>query len=150
MARLAGDGAGHYATPAKLRRAVLELAATAEFQPNADPANVARPFSPRSPDSAAICRSITIAVAKHFGMSVSALKGKSRQQTIVEARGLAMHLVRRLTDASYAEIGRYFGNRDHTTVLHACRKTAGAIAKDPFQAQTADEIAAQIAAAGGD
>ena len=65
-------------------------------------------------------------MARHFGLTVGELKGKSRQQAIAEARGLAMYLARRLTGASYAEIGRQFGGRDHTTVLHACRKVDAA------------------------
>src|SRR5947208_324112 len=110
--RLAGDGPDRYATPAKLRRSVLELAAAAEFRPNTDRASLA--VSPRPPDATVLSRSVIIAVAKHFGLPAADLKGKSRQQTIVEARGLAMYLIRGLTTASYAEIGRFFGKRDHT------------------------------------
>jgi len=64
------------------------------------------------------------AVAEHFGVKVSELRSKKRQQAIVFPRQVAMFLCRELTDASLPEIGRHFGGRDHTTVLHSCTKIA--------------------------
>src|SRR5262245_28140494 len=80
--------------------------------------------SPRAdqPDAKAAFRHITSAVARHFQLTAAELKSPSRRQHVVEARSTAMYLCRTLTDASLAEIGRHFGNRDHTTVLHACQK----------------------------
>ena len=63
-------------------------------------------------------------VAAHFGLKVSELRSKKRQQAIVFPRQVAMFLCRELTDASLPEIGRHFGGRDHTTVLHSCAKIA--------------------------
>jgi len=148
VARLAGDGVARYTNFARLRRAVLALAAATEFQSQADRAGMLQAITNSSPDAKAIYRLITLAVAKHFALPAAELKGKSRQQAVVEARGLAMHLARRLTAASYAQIGRYFGGRDHTTVLHACRKTAATIVEDPSLAQIAEELAAQVSAEG--
>jgi chromosomal replication initiator protein len=81
-------------------------------------------------------------------LTLGELRGKSRRQAIAEARSLAMFLTRRLTGVSYAEIGRYFGNRDHTTVLHACRKVARIIDRDEYVRQLADDLAAQVAGEG--
>jgi chromosomal replication initiator protein len=64
------------------------------------------------------------AVAEHFGLKTSELRSKRRQQAIVFPRQVAMFLCRELTDASLPEIGRHFGGRDHTTVLHSCTKIA--------------------------
>jgi chromosomal replication initiator protein len=64
------------------------------------------------------------AVAAHFGLKISELRSKRRQQAVVFPRQVAMYLCRELTDASLPEIGRHFGGRDHTTVLHACAKIA--------------------------
>jgi chromosomal replication initiator protein len=64
------------------------------------------------------------AVAAHFGIKMSELRSKRRQRAIVFPRQVAMYLCRELTDASLPEIGRHFGGRDHTTVLHACAKIA--------------------------
>src|SRR6266581_1478990 len=63
-------------------------------------------------------------VAAHFGLKMSELRSKQRQRALVFPRQVAMYLCRELTDASLPEIGRYFGGRDHTTVLHACAKIA--------------------------
>lgn len=64
-------------------------------------------------------------VAQHFGVKTSDLRSKKRQRTIAFPRQVAMFLCRELTNASLPEIGRHFGGKDHTTVLHACRKIAG-------------------------
>ena len=62
-------------------------------------------------------------IAEHFGFSVEALCGKSRQRPLVSARQSAMYVFRELTDLSYPAIARLFGGRDHTTVIHAVDKT---------------------------
>jgi chromosomal replication initiator protein len=62
-------------------------------------------------------------IAEHFGFSVEALCGKSRQRPLVSARQTAMYVFRELTDLSYPAIARLFGGRDHTTVIHAVDKT---------------------------
>ena len=67
-------------------------------------------------------RSICQATAKHFQLKAADLRGSSRRQSISHARSIAMHLCRHLTDASFEQIGKYFGKRDHTTVMHACRQ----------------------------
>ncbi len=61
-------------------------------------------------------------VAAHYKIRVSDMISKKRHQTVARPRQLAMVLTRELTDMSLPEIGDRFGGRDHTTVLHACRK----------------------------
>jgi chromosomal replication initiator protein len=63
--------------------------------------------------------------AAAYGFSVEALIGPSRTRPLVTARQVAMYLTRDLTDYSYPAIGRVFGKRDHTTVIHAVDKIAG-------------------------
>ena len=65
------------------------------------------------------------AAARHFGLRPAAVRGPSRQRHVALARGVAMYLARELTSLSLERIGDYFGGRDHTTVLHACRKLTG-------------------------
>jgi chromosomal replication initiator protein len=60
-----------------------------------------------------------------YGFPVEALCGPSRTRPLVTARQIAMYLTRELTDYSYPAIGRVFGKRDHTTVIHAVDKIAG-------------------------
>ena len=62
-------------------------------------------------------------VAEHLGVTVEALRSKSRQRPLVTARQTAMYVFRELTDLSYPAIARLFGGRDHTTVIHAVEKT---------------------------
>jgi len=65
------------------------------------------------------------ATAASYGFSVEAICGPSRTRPLVTARQVAMYLVRNLTDYSYPAIARVFGNRDHTTVIHAVDKITG-------------------------
>ncbi len=62
-------------------------------------------------------------ICEYLGVSVDAVRGRSRQRPIVGARQTAMYVVRELTDLSYPAIARLFGGRDHTTVIHAVEKT---------------------------
>lgn len=63
-------------------------------------------------------------VAKYFDLSVNDLVGKRRNRPIVIPRQIAMYLARELTEASLPNIGREFGGKDHTTVMHAHDKIA--------------------------
>ncbi len=83
---------------------------------------------------------ITRAVAKRFGVRMSALRGPGRQASVVEARHLAMHLVRLHTGLSFAAIGAHFGGRDPATVRHACKATLGRLSADPALAAIADSF----------
>ena len=62
------------------------------------------------------------ATADMFGLTVDELCGKSRSRPLVTARQVAMYVLREMTDFSYPAIGRAFGDRDHTTVMHAVSK----------------------------
>ena len=64
-------------------------------------------------------KKIQSVVAKHFGVSAESLVSASRQRSIAIARQMAMYLGRRCTSKSLAEIGKFFGNRNHTTVKSA-------------------------------
>lgn len=61
-------------------------------------------------------------VARHFHVQVSDLKSSSRKQSLAKPRQIAMHLARKLCQASYPELGEKFGGKDHTTVMAAYRK----------------------------
>jgi chromosomal replication initiator protein len=62
------------------------------------------------------------AVAERFSIKQSQLKEKSNTHKIVYPRQVAMYLVKELTDASLPEIGRAFGGKHHTTVIHSINK----------------------------
>ncbi|MDH5433121.1 MAG: chromosomal replication initiator protein DnaA [Gammaproteobacteria bacterium] len=61
-------------------------------------------------------------VAEYYKIKVSDLLSKRRNRSVARPRQLAMTLSKELTNHSLPEIGEYFGGKDHTTVLHACRK----------------------------
>jgi chromosomal replication initiator protein len=75
--------------------------------------------SDRPEISAATIMAVT---AEYFAVSIDDLTSSSRSRVLVSARQMAMYLCRELTDLSLPKIGEKFGNRDHTTVMHADRK----------------------------
>jgi chromosomal replication initiator protein len=70
-------------------------------------------------------------VAQHYNVSRSDILSSRRTATVVRPRQIAMYLAKTLTLRSLPEIGRRFGGRDHTTVLHAVRKIEGLVGQDP-------------------
>jgi len=75
-----------------------------------------------------------------FGIRLSDLKAKTRTKAIAFPRQIAMYLARQLTHASLAEVGRAFGGKDHTTVLHAVDKVQALLQEDPKLRKTIDGL----------
>ncbi len=73
---------------------------------------------------------IQAATCERLGISPEALNSADRTARVAWARQVAMYLSRELTDATLPAIGRAFGGRNHTTVLHACRRASERIARD--------------------
>lgn len=69
-------------------------------------------------------------VSKFYGVTVKEIKATKRNQNIVLARQVAMYLAREMTDNSLPKIGKEFGGRDHSTVLHAYNKIKNMLAQD--------------------
>ena len=70
--------------------------------------------------------------------------GQSRGRDVVNARQIAMYLIRRMTNLSLNDIGKAFGDRDHTTVLHSLDKVEKQMRSDPAFAETVKEITTNI------
>jgi len=102
----------------------LEMVSRTEGSP-LDMDHVRDYLQQRSASRPARVRDIAAATARHFALRVAELRSPSRRRAVVRARGVAMYLTRRLTEESLEQIGHYFGGRDHTTVLHGCRKNRG-------------------------
>jgi chromosomal replication initiator protein len=83
-------------------------------------------------------------VIDRFGMSLEELCGDKRSQNIVYPRQVAMYLSRELTDSSLPKIGKEFGGRDHTTVIHATSKIARLIKEDRSVYNLVQELTARI------
>ena len=79
-------------------------------------------LAPRDEDLQKMIRLIQKRVAKEYKLNVSDLKGNSRKQTVVLARGVGIYLTRVLLGSSFLKIGNAFGKRDHSTILHSFRK----------------------------
>jgi chromosomal replication initiator protein len=69
-------------------------------------------------------------VGEHYGVRLSDMKAKSRTKAVAFPRQVAMYLSRHLTHASLADVGRAFGGKDHTTVLHAVDKIRTLLQED--------------------
>ena len=83
-------------------------------------------------------------VAERFNMSLEELCGDKRSQNIVYPRQVAMYLSRELTDSSLPKIGKEFGGRDHTTVIHANAKIARLIREDRSVYNLVQELTARV------
>ena len=79
-------------------------------------------------------------VAEYYKIRVSDLHSKSRARQVARPRQLAMALAKELTEHSLPEIGDAFGGRDHTTVIHACRRIAELTAKDARSKEDYDNL----------
>jgi chromosomal replication initiator protein len=82
------------------------------------------------PDRVNTVEEIQAATCERLGISAEALSSPDRTARVAWARQVAMYLSRELTDATLPAIGRAFGGRNHTTVLHACRRATERIARD--------------------
>jgi chromosomal replication initiator protein len=82
--------------------------------------------------------------AAYFGVSTDDLRSQNRSRPIVQARQIAMYLTRDLTDLSLPKIGELFGNRDHTTVLHACQKIVGQLSEKRQVYHQVQDLTARI------
>jgi len=79
-------------------------------------------------------------ISRHFGVSKGDLLSQRRHRSVVWPRQVGMYLAKQLTARSLPEIGRRFGNRDHTTVLHAIRKIEGELAGNPRLKEELEEL----------
>ncbi len=79
-------------------------------------------------------------VAEHFNLRLTDMHSARRARNVARPRQIAMYLAKQLTARSLPEIGRKFGGRDHTTVMHAVRKVDELMAEDTQIAQDVDVI----------
>jgi chromosomal replication initiator protein len=94
-----------------------------------------RPEQKRRPQIMDIKR----ATARHYGVPLIEMESSRRHHIVVRPRQVAMYLAKTMTPRSLPEIGRRFGGKDHTTVIHAVRKIDALVKKDQ---ELADTIAA--------
>jgi chromosomal replication initiator protein len=89
---------------------------------------------------------IQAAACAHFGVTLEELLSNRRTQRLAWARQVAMYLARELTSESFPSIGRHFGGRDHTTVLHAWRRTGARLVNDPARRAVVERLCTELTA----
>ena len=89
---------------------------------------------------------IQAAVGAHFGLTPGELLSTTRSARIAWPRQVAMYLARELTGESLPSIGRHFGGRDHTTVLHACRRASTRLAGDEDARRAVEKLCESLTA----
>ena len=105
-------------TLVKLQRQPLDVAAVAaEFREQARTGDLT-------------VRRIAERVGGYFRVEPDELQSRRRYRNALLPRQIGMYLARQLTELSLQQIGAYFGGRDHSTVLHACRKVEQALERD--------------------
>ncbi len=80
------------------------------------------------------------AVVEYYNISLSDIRSQRRNKSITLPRQLAMYLCRKLTKSSLPEIGRQFGGKDHTTVIHSCNKIEACLKEDTALAGALESI----------
>jgi chromosomal replication initiator protein len=83
-------------------------------------------------------------VSAYFRLEPRQLRSQRRQRRLLIARQVSMYLARRLTPLSLQQIGACFGGRDHTTVLHACRKVEQALERDAQLSGAVHDLQAEL------
>ncbi len=128
--------------------AILELELAARTDGEAiDSKSVRELTARRNPAGEVSIREIATLTARYFGLKVSDLKSPRRRRALVTGRCIAMYLARHLTSSSLGEIGKFFGGRDHTTVLYGCRRTEGLLRRDRSVRQAITELKRMLASA---
>jgi chromosomal replication initiator protein len=79
-------------------------------------------------------------VGDHLNISVEQIKSKTRKREIVQARQISMYFAKKLTNTSLSVIGKHFGNRDHSTVIHACQTVSDLMDTDVEYKNKLNEI----------
>ena len=83
-------------------------------------------------------------ISKYYGLEESLIRGQQRVREAVQARQIAMYLIRSMTNSSVVDIGKVFDNRDHSTVLYSIQQVEKKMKKDPAFAETVKEIKTNI------
>jgi chromosomal replication initiator protein len=102
----------------------------------------------RAPANQVSVDDVMTLITSEFAISARDLTGKSRTQAVSLPRQIAMYLVRSHTELSLEDIGRFFGNRDHTTVLYAVTKIRERSQKDRMFKELLDSLSNRLVARG--
>jgi chromosomal replication initiator protein len=139
VARVLAEGLA--ITAPELAGSLVQLAAPAKFQDDPFDVEAARRYvAKRTGRQRPNLHEIALATARHFSLRLADLRSPVRRRALVVARGVAVYLARQLTEESLERIGDYFGGRDHSTVMHSCRKTEVLIGCDPVVREAVERL----------
>jgi len=83
-------------------------------------------------------------ISKYYGVEESLIRGQQRVRDAVQARQIAMYLIRSMTNLSVVDIGKVFDNRDHSTVLYSIQRVEDKMKRDPSYAEKVKELKTNI------
>ncbi len=124
--------------------AKLEVLSRSQSQP-LELAAVQRHFEEQAEAGRPTMERIVQRVGGHFRVEPGQLRSSRRGRGVLLPRQVSMYLARQLSGLSLGQIGAYFGGRDHSTVLHACRKMEQALSRDPVLAGTIRRLRSDLA-----
>jgi chromosomal replication initiator protein len=127
-----------------LTRVVAFASLTGRFMDVELAQDVLRDVFPQGEPAVVSIERIQELVCDRFGVTLAELTSERRAQSIVYPRQVAMYLSRELTDSSLPKIGKHFGGRDHTTVIHATSKIARLIKEDRSVYNLVQELTARV------
>ena len=102
------------------------------------------PIKSDAPEGVSTIESIAKAISSHYKIPLADLRSRTRGKKITLARHIGMYLSRKLTTSTHREIGFFYGNRDHTSVLHATNKVEEFIQKSAQIAKDISQIEGAI------
>ncbi len=137
--------AAHLSGGRQLEGAVhrLEMLARGRREP-LDVPTIAATFSEHAGAGTLTVERIAERVGGYFQVRATELQSRRRLRGVLVPRQVGMYLARQLTPLSLEQIGAYFGGRDHSTVLHACRKVEAALGRDPRLSGAVRQIRAEL------
>ncbi|MCC6417988.1 MAG: ATP-binding protein [Gemmataceae bacterium] len=139
--------AGHLSGGVRqLEGALTRLEALARVHPGPlNAVTVAAHFREQAEAGRVTVERITQRVSGYFRVRADQLQSARRHRNILVPRQIGMYLARQLTGLSLEQIGAYFGGRDHSTVLHACRKVEQALTTDAVLSGAVRQLHAELA-----
>jgi chromosomal replication initiator protein len=129
----------------QLEGALVQLETLARTHRSLELATVAAHFRDLVEANQLTMERIARQVGSYFRIDPRHLQSRRRYQNVLLPRQVGMYLARQLTDLSLEQIGHYFGGRDHSTVLHACRKIKGALLQNVSVSGAVAQLQAELA-----
>ncbi|MFO0964203.1 MAG: helix-turn-helix domain-containing protein [Gemmataceae bacterium] len=128
----------------ELEGALTQLETLGRLGRRLERAGVIAHFTPQIEAAAPSVDRILEEVGGYFQVKAKDLQSKRRYHNVLLARQVGMYLTRKLTKLSLEQIGAHFGGRDHTTVLHACRKVEAALQEDALLSGAVKDLSAEL------